>query len=410
MSLTRTTADAVLKDDYLPGLRGTLNNKVFLLSQIEANEEDVEGRAAVLAIHTGRNEGVGARAELGTLPTAGRQAYQEQRVTLKYNYGSIKISGPTIRSMGSDTGSFVRAVQSETEGVVRDLKDDINRQLYGDGSGALAPLTSAASSTTVTVTNATKTQMRNLRSGMVVDIGTLANPTSVSSGRTIASVDRSAGTFVVDSAVTVASNCFVFRTGSGGTGASQKEVTGLDAQIAATGELWNIDPATVEVWKSYVDDNGGAARATNEDLYIQAAQEVNVETGENLDLWITTSGVHRRTAALLTSIKRFPNSLELKGGYKGLDMSSTSQGMDGANETAMVFDKHCPKGTAFGLTKSRIQWYRMSDWEFMDEDGSVLNRVSGQDAYEATAFIYAELATDNRAAHARINDITDDAL
>lgn len=49
----------------------------------------------------------------------------------------------------------------------------------------------------------------------------------------------------------------------------------------------------------------------------------------------------------------------------------------------------------------------MSDWEFMDEDGSVLSRVGGVDAYEATLFKYHELTTDMRNAHGIITDLTE---
>ena len=49
----------------------------------------------------------------------------------------------------------------------------------------------------------------------------------------------------------------------------------------------------------------------------------------------------------------------------------------------------------------------MSDWEFMEEDGAVLNRVSNQDAYEFTLFKYAELTTDRRNSHGLLFDITE---
>ena len=63
IGLNRSDADAVLKDFYLPGVRSVLNSEVFLLSQMENNSEDVEGRAAVLSINVGRNQGIGARGE-----------------------------------------------------------------------------------------------------------------------------------------------------------------------------------------------------------------------------------------------------------------------------------------------------------------------------------------------------------
>ena len=406
--LTRSTADAVLKEFYLPGIRSILNNQVFLLSQIETNSEDIEGRRAVLAINTGRNQGVGARAEMGTLPDAGHQGYNEERVPLKYNYGRIQLSGPVIRSMGSDRGSFTRAIQSETQGVTRDLRNDVNRQLYAGTVGTIAVLNAAASGNTATVTNATATQMRQLQVGMYIDIGTAANPTATASNRQITSVNTTAGTFVFNgAAVAITAADIVTRTGSGGTGAAQKEITGLATQIAASGSLWNIDPASVPNWVSYVDANGGTNRAVTETMFIKAAQEVNINSGEEINLWVTTAGVTRSYGALLTSLKRFNDPVQLRGGYAGLDLSNINQGNTGSNTVAMVFDKDCQGNTAYGLTTRRFQWYKMSDWEFMEEDGAVLSRVPNVDGYEGTLFLYAELATDGRNAHAKVADLTE---
>jgi hypothetical protein len=395
MALTRTTADAVLKEFYLPGMRSTLNNTVFLLSQIETNTEDIEGRRAVLAINTSRNQGIGARAEGGTLPTAGNQGYSEERISLKYNYGRIEISGPVMRAMGTDRGSFTRALTSETEGVVRDLRKDVNRQLYSDGTG--------------TIQSATSTKLRQLQVGMYIDIGTAASPTATASNRQITSINTSAGTFVFDGAevATITAADRVTRTGSGGTGSTQKEMTGLRAQVDDANALWNIDPATVPAWASYVSSNSGTPRAVAESLFIRAQQEANIRSGEEIDLWVTSDGVHRGVAALLTTLKRFLNTTELKGGYSGIDMSSVSQGAGGANQVSMVWDADCDNGVAYGLCTKKFQWYRMSDWEFMEEDGAVLARVDNKDAYEATLFTYAELATDARHAHAKIEDLTE---
>lgn len=409
MAQTRTTADAVLKDFYLPAVRKVLNSEVFLLSQLEANSEDVEGRAAVLSINTGRNHGVGARAELGTLPAAGRQGYSEERVSLKYNYGSIKISGPLMRSMGSDRGSFTRPLESETMGVIRDLKNDVNRQCYGDGTGAIVPISGANTGAVVPIANATTTQIRQLEEGMVIEIGTVAEAAAgTATAAVISSVQVAAKTVTLTATVTTTSSDFIFRAGSGSTaGAAQKEITGLKAIVSDSGALFNIDPSTVSKWASYVDSNSGTNRAVAETMFTKASMEVNIRSGEQIDLWVTTDGVHRGVANLLTSLKQFPSTNQLKSGYTGLDMGSVSQGNSGSQEVTLTYDKDCTGNTAYGLTTKRLQQYRMSDWEFMEEDGSVLSRVSGQDAYEATLFCYHEVATDARNAHAVIKDLTE---
>jgi len=407
--LTRSTADSALKEFYLPGIRSILNSEVFLLTQVQTNSEDIEGRRAVLSINTGRNYGIGARAEMGTLPDAGHQGYSEERVVLKYNYGRIQLSGPVIRSMGSDRGSFTRAITSETQGVTRDLRNDVNRQLYGTGDGTITTLNAAASGNTATMqtASATNSAKRQIQVGMLIDIGTSANPTATASARRVTSVNPAAGTFVFDgSAVAITAADRVVLSGAGGTGAAQKEITGLRAQIAATGALWNIDPTNVPAWASYVDDPG-SNRSVTEAMFTKASQQVNINSGEEINLWVTTDGVMRAYAALLTSLKRYNEPTDLSGGFKALDLSNINQGNTGSNTVAMVFDKDCPDSTAFGLTTRRFAWYKMSDWEFMEEDGAVLNRVPNTDAYEATLFLYAELATDGRNAHAKIGSLTE---
>lgn len=404
-SLNRTDADAVLKDFYLPGVRSVLNNEVFLLSQMEMNTEDVEGRAAVVSINVGRNQGVGARAEGQALPSAGAQQYAEQRVQLKYNYGRIQLTGPVIRSMSSDRGSFVRAVQSETNGVVRDLRNDLNRQTFGDGSGTIA-LTSGTNAGAVITLTATANQMRLFARNMVIDIGSVAGtPADVGTTR-ITSIDRAARTITVSPTISTTDANLISRTGSGETSAPaiQREITGLKKQVSATGELWDIDPADWADWASYEKTSAGAV---SEDMFIEASQEVNLDSGEQLDTWVTTAEIHRGVAGLLTSLKRFPTTNELKGGYTGLDMSDISQGNTGSNTVSMVYDKDLVEdGVAYGLTMRRWQNYRMSDWEFMQDDGAILNRVPNTDAYEGTLFCYSEMATDGRNANAKISGIT----
>ena len=58
MTQTTTTADAVLKEFYLPTLRVQLNQNFPILEAVSKNTEDFEGRRAVLSLHVGRSGGV----------------------------------------------------------------------------------------------------------------------------------------------------------------------------------------------------------------------------------------------------------------------------------------------------------------------------------------------------------------
>lgn len=403
MSLNLTTADAVLKEDYLPGIREQLNQDNFL-TLVEKNTEDVTGRRAVIALHVGRNSGVGSRAELGTLPNAGNQAYQDEYIPVKYHYGRIEISGPSIKAMSKDSTSFTRAVRSEMDGSVNDLRRDLSRQCFGTTDGVLFACGASGPSNTVTVTP-TIVQSRQVQVNDQIDIGTVANPTAVASNVTVTGVtfsgDLITAITVSGAAVTVTSADFVFKAGSGGT-SPVKELTGLQTMVNNAGVLFNVDPATYPIWESYVDSNGGTLRSVAENTFAKAQQRTRIKGGGNLKQWITSDGVHRAYANLLTGLKRFTETVSLKGGYEGITASA-----GGTTTAPVTWDRDCPDNTAFGLDFDHLTEYQMSDWEWMDEDGAILHRVSGVDAYEATLFKYAELATDKRNAHAVVKDLTE---
>lgn len=398
--LTLTTANAVLKEDYLPGVREQLNNE-GILATIEKNQEDIVGRRAVLAIHYGRNSGVGARSELGNLPNAGAQQYVDEYIPLRYNYARIQVSGQTIKAMASDKGAFVRAVNSEMDGAVNDLKRDMSRQAWGTSDGVIAPTGVTNASTTVNLAGST-VQARFFEQGMVVDIGTVANPTAVVSGATIQSVSVANNTITIDSSVTTTASHKVFRSGAGGSGSSQQELTGLQTIVNnAAGSVFGIDGSTTSAWNAYVD-TAGSNRSVQEMTFAKAQQQIHIAGGTDIEVWITSDGVHRAYSALLTGLKRFPQTVDLKGGYKGVAAAA-----GGTGEVPVTWDRDCPSNSAFGLRLKNLVEFRMSDWEWMNEDGAILQRVIGKDAYEATLFKYAELATDKRNAHGLVNALTE---
>lgn len=402
-----TNFDAALKEFYLPPTRDQLNNGVMMLAQIERNSKDVEGRRAVLSLHVSRNSGIGSRAEGGTLPAAGQQGYTEERVPMYYHYGRIQFSGPVLRASRSDAGSFLRAAEAETKGVLTDLRRDMNRQVYGTSNGVIATCGVTGASTTVVLAASTSlVQMRQLEVGMVIDIGTVANPVSVASARTITAYDRVNKTITISgAAVNTAGTDFIFRSGNGGAigGVGQKEITGLQTIVDSTGALFNVNPTTVPVWASGEYANGGTPRAFTDVLLETASDEQRIESGFDGEYFCVTShAAARNFAAQLKTQRRYEGQqMTYRGGFKGIAVDTPSGTLN------IIAERDCPAGTCFGLDLSTITLHEMSDWEFMDEDGAVLFRVSGQDAYEAVLFKYCELTTSDRNHHFKILDLAE---
>ena len=73
----------------------------------------------------------------------------------------------------------------------------------------------------------------------------------------------------------------------------------------------------------------------------------------------------------------------------------------------IIGERDCPNNTAFLLNLGALTQHEMSDWEWMNEDGAILNRVSGKDEYEATLFKYHQLCTNQRNVHGIISDLTE---
>jgi len=419
MPATLSTVDAILKDDYKEYL-DNLNNANFILSQVETRKDTVQGRIARHAVHLGRSSGVGARAENGTLPTAGNQAFATVPVPVRYVYGRIQLSGPTIKQAVTDRGAFIDALDAEMEGIKNDAMKDVNRQLWGTSNGVIAQCGTTTAATTVVLASTTgSTALRQLffDGGMVVDIGTVASPTTVASARTISSVDETNKTIAISgAAVTTSSTHFVFRSGAGGAssntgqpGDGQVELTGLQTIVDDTAVLHTINPSSQPKWKSYVNSNSGTNRSITETLITGSIMKTLTNSGKKPSLLVSAEGVNLAISNLLLSLKRNMEQTSLKGGYAGIQFYSPSvSGKGDEAPTALYADFDCPNNRLYGINPDVLVYHQVGDgFQFMDLDGAVMNRKPDVDAYEATLYAYGELACKQRNAHFVIKDITE---
>jgi hypothetical protein len=396
------TISALTKEIYEGTLREQLLDEVTTLTRVQKTSEgvtsDVGGKYVVFPIETGRNSGIGARLEMEALPTPGNQSTKAARVGLRYQYGGVRMSGQTFELAKSNQQAFVSALDLEMNGLKSDLGVDLNRQVYGNGQGALATITAGATGTTFTVSH---TLWLSTFVGAVVDIWDATGNTQKASGRT---VTAASGTSVTISGanVTVVNTDIITRTGSQAKNdyTDQREWTGLQNIIfgsngAGGGTLYNVaDP----VWTSNVYSNSGTPRALSEGLMTTAADGVRSRGGQ-VTVMFCSLGVRRAYANLLTQQRRFTNTQSFTGGFSGLAFT-TDKG-----DIPLVVDTFCPPSTIYGINEKQLKWYRESDWQFMDRDGSMWQRVIGYDAYDATLFQYSELGTHRRNTHFAITDI-----
>ncbi len=446
--VTLTLWDEVLKTFYLPAVQEQLNNETILSKFIQRNEEDVSGKNATIEMHYGRNTGSGSRADAGALPTAGYQSFKTATVPMKYHYGRVQFTGPTIAATRDERGSYARVVDTEIRGMVTDLLKEDNRMLWGCGYGILAKwsVTSAATSYRLE-----KTYRGGVASGFGAAFGAkylsennAATPVvlTASSATTItfavdttsiavsAIVDTGATYDVItctDPGVTEANGTFYIRLASLGaqttSGGHRYEMMGLrgivtntnlddialycsatcySAGTTNTDNLQGLDVGTYSWWKSIVDTHSSGRYQGQRPLTFELMQKVfdKVESkaGKDYgpDMILTTPAIRREYLKLCESQRRMVNTMQLDGGFTAIDY----------NGVPFTIDDDAIDGEVYFLTLKEFGLYRMSDYDWMSKDGAVLSRVSGYDAYEAILFRYSELGIKRRNAQGVLCDIS----
>jgi hypothetical protein len=410
------TLSTILKEYYLGPVAEQLNNEVLLLSRLEAKSEDLVGKRAYVPLHWGRSSGVGARSEAAALPAAGNQQYEKAVYDLKYLYGRVEVTGPSMAKTKNEAGAFLQALKAELDGVRNDLKKDLARQVYGAGNGQIAVGTAGSTTTlTVPVESIRKGQVYP---GMVVDIFDITASTSAATytGIVVDSVVLSTGviTFTTTLAAALASGDYIVRAGvtvktaaEGNTYSLSDEVDGLQRIVAsATGSsLGGITATGTATWwdNQRITASGASGSSSTFALTLEDIQKglnlARIAGGMPTSV-ITSLGVQREFYGLLAQDVRYvePDSLSYSSGFKALSY----------NGMPIIADIDAPYGKMYILDESTIQVFSDQDWHFLDADGMTLRQVTGYDKFEAVMARYMNLGANRRNNQVVINSIAVD--
>lgn len=402
MPASLATVAALLKEVYEPTMQKQLNDDTVALRRVERSSAGIEttvgGRYVTFPIKTRRNSGIGARNELELLPIPGQQGNAAARVGLKYLYGGIRLTGQAFELANKNYQAFTSVLEQELDGLKTDLAKDQNRQVYGDGTGAIATAIAAGVGVNTFAMGTANTVYVQLDE--MVDVIALANIAAgtplIVSNRQVTAINVATGIITLNGAV--------FTTGIGDimvrTGNINREWTGFGKIISDTGTLYNIDPTVETVWKSEVDSNASVNRALSEGLMILMNDRIRTNGGKVTAIF-SNLGVRRAYFNLLSQQRQYVNTKEFTGGFNGLAFTTDT------GEIPFVADVDAPKNRQYFVNEKALTLYREGDWSWMNRDGSMWTRVTGYDAYEAQMFQYSELGTHRRNTHGVIKDLTE---
>lgn len=422
MAQTTLNADAVLKNDYIGPVRETLNQKAVLMFNADTEDEgsqvpastgegvrfrglareseqlEFAGRQYIIPAHTSRNEGGGAIDEGGPIPVAGQQGWTDLSDNLRHVLWSIELTRFAIRLSARNEGAFLKLLEAETKGAVKDMRKDVNRMAYGNQTGTLAAVT-ADGANTVTVDT-----VQYLRINQRIDLVDSTNDTVLATNRTITAINDTTKVVTYSGAdVTATTNHRLCRTGSW-----KKEINGLGKLIDNTGTLHGVDSSlAVNKWhRSQVFDAAGAA--FSEDQGQQMIDNIDTSGNNEVEFIITTHGIVRRYSNQLKALKQFTDrqSTTLRGGFKALMF----------NEMPMLKDPDAPKGVMWFINADALMWAWLpdgktpGDWDWVDDDGAILTRKADRtDAFEGYLAGDFNLNAPSRNSLGRINNLEDDA-
>lgn len=404
--LDLTAFDAVLKTVFARQLVDLLNSDVALYSRYQKGDREMwEGRDTVeYPLRVGRNEGFAYGRPRGPIAEAGHQSYVPFKVPLRYGWGRINIDGPTMKVSKTNRGSFKRALQSEYDGLRMDFIDDKNRILAHDGRGVLALVNgNGAGTTTLTVDSpggvaGATNGARFLQVGQQIAILNAAG-TAVACTRIITAVSTAGTTVTVDQAVSATDapdNGFIVRcpnntvTSIADT-AFNKEPMGILGHFddgTFVNNYFNVNRTAYPVMKAAVFS---AVGALNLDVMQQGFDvAAQIGRGSPTELWCHHS-TRRAYLALLVANRRYLSTGGANnhdGGFAGNALKTDIE----FGGVPLKVDKDIPYNTLFGADWDGATAWENTPGEWVDEDGAVLSRIHGQDAFEAVWRCYDNFA------------------
>ena len=370
---------------------------------------DYAGEQFTMSLHTGRNRGVGVRAEGSRLPVYGAQSYDRISDTLRYWYGQFRITGPMVKAAEKNEGAFVRAMSSEMKGLSLDLKRRVSIACYqtkdANGTAPLATVTTGTVSATQPVDFTGWFEVGDIVDVYAANGATKRNATV---SLTVTAIVPTSLTITLSASVTTTTGDYIISSSSDSTGAAGATTlnndllqasNGLGNIVDATAILHGLDPATKAFWKSAVIAAGGVTVGDN--LLRQLKDSIGRTSGSDDELiFIWTRGIRNRYVDQLIAYKQFNDSRSviLQGGFEAVTFDGD----------AAVVDDHQKSGRVHALNVSDLFWADMGDWSWLDMNGSVLQWDVGFDSWIGTLCKYMNLGTYARNRHGVITGADDE--
>jgi hypothetical protein len=424
----------ILKNVYGTGLTNQFEDEKITYNLFPKSDRKPSGNGYIFGVRYARSQGTGSRAESSKLPDPFTGTKDQGTIKPKYNYGSIRVTGPAIEAAKGNTAAFVDGLADEIDDIYQSIVSDLNRQCHWDGFGMIGRMSSATSapaSTTWMATFDNDIGIMYFQEGMLVDIYATAGATIVGSlaGARVLSVTPSTKVVTFEAMTAGYITNHPYASGYTNTGATTVAVGAIAVKVGAralawastdtptemtgllgffdsttyTAQLEGITVASNPKWAANVISNSSVNRELSIDLMLNACDLTRTRSGMKVDQIRMGLGQRRKYANLLLPDVRFAPTV-LKGGYETLTFS----GGDGSIE--IIVDPLTQPNMIFFQPKDIIKKYELSPLGWGNLDGSQLHQRASYDEWDAFLRIYCNLGVEQRNCLSVIRDLVEPTL
>jgi hypothetical protein len=121
-----------------------VNYKTYMLDMIERDGDHIDftGRRAMFPLHMAMNQSGTSISDGGTLPSPGNEVEADAIVTIRYHAEALELTDQLIKTAKKGQGAFINILDDRTKRLGKALRKKMNVQVFGDGTGVKATLTS----------------------------------------------------------------------------------------------------------------------------------------------------------------------------------------------------------------------------------------------------------------------------
>ena len=397
MAATLTAYNDALKRVYTQDrLESQLYSENPFLDKLGKSSRVSIGEVARVPLHVSRNGGFTVLpGSGGDLNAAGEQGISKAEYSYTHQHQQIKIQGSVLDQATGNANTVADVLETEVSGALDDLRKQITRQLFQDGSAKIVACGTTSSSTTVTLNSTEGVEVLErgwLFPGQIVDIGTAASEASVADAKTITAVSESTPSITISgSAVSTSSSNFV-SIANARAGATSYEANGLRGLVSTSASFGGVDPATYAWWKAANVDTSTTTLSL--EAMLTQEQKIN-QRGAKADFVLTGLKQSRKFYQLLQNQVRFASDTSLSAGaqdvpkWNGLEIHRHPDCYD--------------EDMYFGAFKHLfIVATAKPSWQSDVTGGEILSWIQGTDSYGAKLTYRFNLGTNRRNAFARL--------